>query len=125
MIKGIGIDVVEIDRISNLITKYGDQFLYKVFTDHEIAFCNGKAIPAVHFAGRWASKEAFYKALPSNCQEYSSWKSIQILSSTNGKPRVDLCDKKLEIIIKNEGISCIHLSISHERSICSALIIME
>ncbi|NLG19521.1 MAG: holo-ACP synthase [Fibrobacter sp.] len=126
MIKGIGTDVVEIQRIEKMISNYGDLFLKKVFTEQEMAFCNRMAFPAPHFAGRWAAKEAFYKALPVSCQQHSFWKSIEIIPGEDGrKPVVRIIDEKLKEVLKGESVSSVHVSISHERSICTAVVIIE
>ncbi|HON09655.1 MAG: holo-ACP synthase [Fibrobacter sp.] len=126
MIRGVGIDVVEIGRIERMIGKYGDQFLCKVFTKGEIEYCNKMAFPSVHFAGRWAAKEAFYKALQAQFQQYSTWKSIEILPvEGERRPRIIICEPALKKIFKDEGVCSVHVSISHERSICTAIVIIE
>ena len=55
---GLGIDVTEIDRIARTLDRYGDRFTRRIFTDGEIAYCTARREPAIHFAGRFASKEA-------------------------------------------------------------------
>lgn len=126
MIKGIGVDIADIGRMGKLIEKYGQNFLCKVFTENEINWCNQKAFPEIHFSGRWAAKEAFYKALPENCQQYSSWKSIEILPSVDsGKPKVIVRSDLLQELLEKEGIKNVFLSISHEKKNCIAMIVME
>jgi holo-[acyl-carrier protein] synthase len=125
MVKGIGIDVVEIQRVEDCITKYGDHFLKKVFSGAEISYCNRKKRPAVHFAGRWAAKEAFFKALPPRCQGAASWKSLQILASDSGRPVIDICSTELGKLLKKASIAHTYLSISHERSLCAAFVVVE
>ena len=126
MVKGIGTDIVEIDRIKKIIERYGDQFLQKVFTEPEIKFCKGKASPSIHFAGRWAAKEAFYKALPGSCQPLSSWKSVQVIASgQSGGPLVEIRSCALQDQIEREGISRLHVSISHEQAYCVAFVLLE
>jgi holo-[acyl-carrier protein] synthase len=125
MIKGIGIDVVEISRIENMINKYQNHFIDKVFTEQEKEYCNKMANPAIHFSGRWAAKEAFYKALPNICQQFSNWKSIEITNKENNIPFVKILDNKLKEKIKEANIENIYISISHEKSICAAIVIME
>ena len=126
MVRGIGTDIVEIQRIGKIIEKYGDQFLHKIFTEPEIGFCKRKAVPAIHFAGRWAAKEAFYKALPSSCQSLSSWKSVQVISGErNGEPLLEICSSMLRHQVAKESISALHLSISHEQAYCVAFVILE
>ena len=126
MIKGIGTDIVDIHRIDDVIAKYGNHFLRKVFTEAEIRLCNGKVNPASHFAGRWAAKEAFFKAMPLSCQAVSSWKSIQIVSAQeNTRPIIDLCCDRLKECLAAENISFLHLSISHEQAFCIAIVVAE
>src|SRR5439155_1845956 len=55
---GLGIDATDIPRIEAAIAKYGERFLRRVFTEGEIAYCMRRREPAIHFAGRFAAKEA-------------------------------------------------------------------
>ena len=126
MVVGIGTDIVEIARIKKLIDNYGLHFLQKVFTAREIEYCGGKAHPEVHFSGRWAVKESFYKALPGELQPEATWKCIEILASTtSGGPKIYFTDKKFEEKCFRGGITNIHLSISHERLQCIAVVLLE
>jgi holo-[acyl-carrier protein] synthase len=125
MVKGIGVDIVEIRRIEACIGKYGDHFLKKVFSGSEISYCKQKKRPAVHFAGRWAAKEAFFKALPPRCQGATSWKSVQILASGGGRPVIDVCSTALGKLLTKASIAQTHLSISHEGSHCVAFVVTE
>jgi phosphopantetheine--protein transferase-like protein len=125
MVKGIGVDIVEIPRIREMIRKYGDQFLNKVFTPSEIEYCGSKARPEIHFAGRWAVKEAFYKALPRECQKISGWKSVEILPTAVTSPVVSVCSENLRKAMSECGIEKCLASISHEKSVCVGLIVMD
>jgi holo-[acyl-carrier protein] synthase len=126
VVRGIGIDIVEISRIHRLIEKYDMQFLDKVFTGAEVAYCNGKAHPATHFAGRWAVKEAFYKALPSAIQPAAMWKSIETLPSLySGKPEIHVLSPDISGFFISEGIGSWMVSVSHERSVCTAMVVLE
>jgi holo-[acyl-carrier protein] synthase len=125
MIKGIGTDIVAVGRIGEMIGKYGDHFLRKIFTDAEIDYCNARADPAAHFAGRWAAKEAFYKALPASCQRVSSWKSVQVTAPPGGRPVIEVGDARLRERIADEAITTFHLSISHEKEYCVGFVTAE
>jgi holo-[acyl-carrier protein] synthase len=125
MILGIGVDVVDIPRISAIIGKYGDHFLNKVYTTAEIAYCTAMATPAVHFSGRWAVKEAFYKALPRKCQEISLFKSIEVVSGSSRKPVIRVCDGKLDAALREHGVKDMHVSISHEKTVCVAFVVLS
>jgi holo-[acyl-carrier protein] synthase len=123
MIKGIGTDIVEIERIEDCINNHGDHFLKKVFTVAEIEYCRNKRRPAVHFAGRWAAKEAFFKALPPECQSVASWTDVQVVASKHGGPFFDICSRKLSARVRKSSIARFHLSISHERVFCIAFVV--
>jgi phosphopantetheine--protein transferase-like protein len=85
------------------------------------------ANPAIHFAGRWAVKEAFYKALPSSIQPCCTWKSFQIVTRKGGrKPVIEILDPTLTEGLTRERIHRIHLSISHEQAgYCVAFVVLE
>jgi holo-[acyl-carrier protein] synthase len=125
MIRGIGTDIVEIARIKEMIRKYGDHFLQKVFTGSEMAWCGSKAMPHIHYAGRWAAKEAFYKALPASCQKLSGWKSMEVVPTPNNAPVISVCDRPLHSAMKKCRVLVSHLSISHEKTMCVAVVVLE
>jgi holo-[acyl-carrier protein] synthase len=126
MVKGIGTDIVAIQRLAECIAKYGDRFLEKVFTGLEIKQSRSKANPAVHFAGQWAAKEAFFKALPLPCQPVAGWKDVQVLASNeSGRPEIAVCSRLLLDKLSDEGISCFRISISHEADYAVAFALLE
>jgi holo-[acyl-carrier protein] synthase len=104
VILGTGIDIVEVSRIEQAIQRWGDHFLRYVFCEEEIQYANNHKFPFRHFAGRFAAKEAIFKALDETFLPIS-WKDIKILNHENGKP---YCQ-----INKTEFRYTIHLSISH------------
>jgi holo-[acyl-carrier protein] synthase len=76
---GLGLDATEIDRIAATIERYGDRFLQRVFTDGEIAYCNRRRVPAIHFAGRFAAKEAGMKALGTGHSQQVLWRDVEVV----------------------------------------------
>jgi len=105
-----GIDIIEVSRIQEAIEKQGEKFLSKVYTGAEINYCNNTGIMKYqHYAARFAAKEAVFKALSSMLDnKYDiGWKDIQILNDSNGRPYVDVLNKK---VIEIESID---ISISH------------
>jgi len=76
---GLGFDATEIDRISDTIAQYGERFLTRIFTDEEIAYCTRRRIPAIHFAGRFAAKEAAMKALGTGRSQGVLWRNVEIV----------------------------------------------
>lgn len=85
-----GTDIIEIERVEKSIKNIGDKFINRIFTEKEIAYCEGKKKQKYqHYAARFAAKEATYKAL----SEYLSnkewnWKSFEIINNENNKPEI-------------------------------------
>ncbi|MDP3645522.1 MAG: holo-ACP synthase [bacterium] len=99
-IKGVGIDIIEIERFRSVLKKKNDHFFKKMFSNAEREYCLSYADPAPHFAGTFAGKEAASKALG---PEKFPVLSLEIRRSRNGKPEVWRRNKKIAV----------HLSISH------------
>ena len=76
---GLGLDATEIDRIADTIERYGQRFLGRIFTDHEIAYCMRRRVPAIHFAGRFAAKEAGMKALGTGHSRGVLWRDVEVI----------------------------------------------
>jgi holo-[acyl-carrier protein] synthase len=86
---GLGFDATEIERIGATIDRYGDRFLHRVFTDGEIAYCMRRKNPAIHFAGRFASKEAGMKALGTGHSQNVLWRDVEVVRH-GGPPQLVL-----------------------------------
>ena len=86
---GIGIDATDLPRIADVLERYGDRFLRRVFTDGEIAYCTKRRDPVPHLAGRFAVKEAAMKALGTGQSRGVMWKDIEVVR-TGGPPRLKL-----------------------------------
>lgn len=86
---GMGLDATEIDRIADMIGRYGDRFLRRIFTDGEIAYCTRRRVSAVHFAGRFAAKEAAMKALGTGHSQGVLWRDIEVVRR-GGPPQLKL-----------------------------------
>jgi holo-[acyl-carrier protein] synthase len=84
---GLGIDATDIPRIEAAIARYGDRFLRRVFTDGEIAYCTKRREPAIHFAGRFAAKEAAMKALGTGHTPEVLWRTVEVVR-VGGPPRL-------------------------------------
>ena len=106
-----GTDIIEINRIKNSIESLGENFKNKIYTEKEIEYCESKkSAKYQHYAGRFAAKEAIFKAvseLLDNKFEIS-WKDAEVLNDDSGKPRVIIKSKKLEDRIENIDISISH-----------------
>jgi len=87
----IGVDIVSINRIESIIkSDIGNRFIARIFTDLEIKYCEEKANPFQHYAGRFAAKESIKKALLSRGITHSWFKNIEIQSRSDGAPDVHL-----------------------------------
>lgn len=90
MILGIGIDIIEIERIKQSIDNYGDQFLKKIYTKTELEYSLNKKNRYQHLAARFAAKEAIIKSLAGVGDKGFSYQDIEIYNEVNGLPRVNL-----------------------------------
>jgi holo-[acyl-carrier protein] synthase len=84
---GIGIDATDIDRIAKTLERYGDRFVNRIFTAAEATYCNRRRFPAIHFAGRFAAKEAAMKALGTGHSHGVLWRDVEIVRH-GGPPRL-------------------------------------
>ena len=114
MITGTGIDIIEINRIKSAIERFGQYFINHIYTPDEIAYAQKYKSPYIHYAGRFAAKEAIYKALG---DKQITWKDINVLNDATGKP---YC------ILKKDGFTDkIFLTISHSKYYAVAHAIVE
>ena len=124
MIVSIGIDIVEVYRIAETMTRT-PRFRERVFTEAERAYCDAKgAAAAQSFAGRFAAKEAFLKALQTGWRGKITWHDIEILSDDQGVPTLNISGEA-STLFKNTGAVHAHLSISHTAEHAVAQIIFE
>jgi len=121
MVIGIGIDIIEINRIKQNVEKYGEKFLAKVYTPTEIEYCQSKASKYQHFAARFAAKEAVYKALATGWQEELSWQDIEISNKPTGMPVAILKGKLKAFLSDNKDLK---ISISHSENYVTCVAII-
>jgi holo-[acyl-carrier protein] synthase len=122
MVLGVGIDIIEIDRIKESIDKFGDQFLNKVFTKKEIEYSVSKANKYQHFAARFAAKEAIYKALSSDTNKVYSWQDVEIYNEVNGLPKVKLFGSLKDYLNEDKELK---ISMSHSQNYVTCVAILH
>lgn len=126
MIIGIGIDIIEIERVTQAIQK-NKNFINKLFTEKEIAYFNDRNMNSEVIAGNFAAKEAVSKALGTGIRGFS-FKDIEVLRNQLGKPEVTLYNGAKvignELVGDNKSLK-IHLSISHNNSSAIAYAVLE
>ena len=124
MIISTGIDIVEVYRIAETMTRT-PRFGERVFTDSERAYCASKgAAAAQSYAGRFAAKEAFLKALQTGWRGKITWHDIEILSDGQGVPTLHISGEA-SALFENSGATRMHLSISHTSEHAVAQVIFE
>jgi len=121
MILGIGIDIVEVSRIEALWARYGERFAARVLSEHE--YQSSHNIPRL-LAKRFAAKEAFAKATGSGMRHPVNFQRIGITHNGLGKPVLQF-DDTLHTWLAQIGVSGHHLSISDERDIIVAFVVLE
>ena len=116
---GIGIDVIEVERIEKAIEESGDRFLDRVFTAEERSYCDKQKRPVIHFAARWAAKEAVAKALGTGIGELLSWQDMEISRLPSGEPEMILRVRG-QLFVEEHGITQIKISLTHARNYAAA-----
>ena len=85
---GLGLDATDIPRIAATLARYGERFTDRIFTEGEIAYCMARRQPAIHFAGRFASKEAAMKALGTGHSQGVMWRDVEVVRASEGPPQL-------------------------------------
>ena len=124
MIIGTGIDIAQVGRISRAVDKWGERFLNRIWTAHEVGYCWRKKNPFEHLAGRFAAKEAVSKALGLDWSKGLKWKEIEIINNHLGTPEVEFSGEAKRTAQKLK-VRKILLSMSHckDYAVASATII--
>jgi len=114
MIVGTGVDIAEVNRLRKAIEKWGDIFLNRVFTARELENSKNRGSLYQHLAGRFAAKEAVFKALGDS---RLGWKDVQILNDSEGRPYCEILNEEIKEVI-------VHISISHVKTyaVASAIV---
>ena len=123
MVSGTGIDIVEVDRIKRSVEK-GDRFKTLVFSSREINYCENNGSGFESYAGRFAAKEAFFKALGTGWGEGMAFYEVEILNDHLGKPLINLSGATKQLVEKRK-VRKIHVSISHAKHFATAMVIIE
>ncbi len=121
MIYGIGIDIVRVDRMRQVVQRWGERFLRRVFMEDEIAYCYKKKDPFLSLAARFAAKEAFIKAL--GLRVSATLTDIEVTNDFGGKPSIQTRGNLRTFLGKNGLLA--HLSLSHERDYGIASVVIE
>jgi holo-[acyl-carrier protein] synthase len=124
MIVGIGIDIVDIERLRKALLRQKDRFIQRVFTEREHDFCRTHRDPVPHYAARFAAKEALFKALGTGWAQGVTWLNVEVKREPPGEPML-LLSGEAEKISRALGVAGVHLSLSHSESSAAAVVILE
>ena len=122
MIIGIGVDIVEVDRIQRLIKNWGEKFALRIFSEAELSFFSGSLSRADLLSRQFAAKEAVSKALGTGLRGIRL-SDVSVLRDKKGKPFVDLFGKAASEA-SAIGMSRIHVSIADERNYAIAYVVI-
>ena len=114
-----GLDLIELERIEDVWRKHPEQFLNRILTAAERAYCESKKFPLPHIAGRFAAKEAILKVLGTGWRGQIAWTDMEIINDAAGRPEVRLSGHTAEVAAKL-GISRVLISITHTEKVAAA-----
>jgi holo-[acyl-carrier protein] synthase len=125
-VRGIGIDVVQISRMREVIARWEDRFLRRVFTEGEIAYCRARRDPVPHFAARFAAKEAGLKALGTGLRFGIHWRELEVVRERGQAPTLVLSGRSHEIGTVRGG-SRMLLALTHDGdyALAQAMLVSE
>jgi holo-[acyl-carrier protein] synthase len=123
LVFGVGTDIIEVGRVEAKLLRT-DRLKQKLFTSREIAYCESKHRPAMHYAARFSAKEAFLKAMGTGWSGGHAFADIEIVNDPAGKPELFAHGKVLEFCL-SRGIDGMSVSLSHIQDLAAAVVILE
>jgi len=124
VIFGVGTDVVEIERIEKALERFGERFAQRVLCPPELARFRSHKQPASYLAKRFAAKEAFAKAFGTGIKAPANWHGVWVVNHASGKPDLRFSEA-LAKALSSRGISRTHVSLTDERGVAMATVILE
>ncbi|YCM44938.1 holo-ACP synthase [Verrucomicrobiaceae bacterium 227] len=116
---GIGIDVVEVSRVKSSLDEFGERFVTRIFTESEREYCARQKRPELHFAARFAAKEAIAKAFGTGIGKEIGWLDMEICRRESGEPMVELSGGGAEYA-KDRGVLQVMVSLTHAKHYAAA-----
>lgn len=124
MIVGIGIDLVEISRIRESLDRFGARFKNRIFSQVEQEYCDRMKDPALHYAARFAAKEAAFKALGTGLAQGVKWTEAAVRNLPSGQPVLEVTGRAAEIAAVHGAVRW-HVSLSHHKQQAGAVAVLE
>ncbi len=123
-IYGVGIDLVQVERLEKLLERWGERFEERVFTEFERQLCSRRKNRVACLALRFAAKEAFVKALGLGMRKPVLWQDIEVRQDTLGKPEISLTPPALQYCL-DKGARSWHLSLTDDGRYGAAVVVIE
>ena len=124
MIYGIGSDLVEIPRVERVLRRFGERFARRILCEPELKRFRSHRQPVAYLAKRFAAKEAFTKALGTGIHAPANWHGVWVVNLKSGKPQFEY-SHDLKRFLAEKRIRHAHLSMTDERELASATVILE
>jgi holo-[acyl-carrier protein] synthase len=124
MILGIGIDLIEVERVERVRVRYGEKFLKRILLPEEISYCLQFPKPGPHIAARFAAKEAISKAFGTGIGSQLSWQDMEVLRRESGEPYVQLHGPG-QALFEGRNAGALHISLSHTANYATAVALLE
>jgi len=124
MIFGIGTDIVEVSRIEDSLARFGNAFAERILNEMEWQSYMQSNTPSRFLAKRFAAKEAFAKALGTGLRGPATFQNIGVTHDDLGKPVLDIAGE-LQTLLDSKGIRFMHLSVSDEKNLAAAFVVLE
>src|SRR3990167_588293 len=116
----VGVDIAEVDRIAASLKKFGDRFKERNVSPAEIAYCDAKRQPEMHYAGRWAAKEAFLKAVGIGIMRGVPMSAMSITAPAGRTRPVLTVTAAAAAVLKARKVTAWDLNITHSRTLAVA-----
>lgn len=124
MVVGLGIDLIETQRIEQALRRYGERFERRVYTEAERDHCRSRADRVLALAARFAAKEACLKALGTGWAGGIGFRDVELRREGSGRPRIELHGLAAQWASRR-GITRIHVSLTHQPGMAAAVVVLE
>ena len=128
MILGIGTDLANIDRIQGVLSRHGDRFRNRVFTEMEQAKASRRKDEAGTYAKRWAAKEACSKALGTGLRMGIAWRDMSVINLSSGQPVMEVtgwAKNRLDEMTPSDHEAVVHVSLTDDHPWAQAYVVIE
>jgi holo-[acyl-carrier protein] synthase len=120
----VGTDLIEVQRVARVLERYGERFARRILCEPELRRFRAHRQPVAYLAKRFAAKEAFSKALGTGIHAPANWHGVWVSNLRSGKPVLEYAPALAELM-RARGITRSHVSITDERGMASATVILE